>query len=117
MIDDPKNPVYEGVRDLEDLLYGDVHEQVRAILSISQHDDWCFAQDVCLKYARDPNPDVRNISIVGLGHIARIHGAIEIGSVLELVGALRRAGRDRGSIEGMFSDIMVFVAQQGRRAV
>ncbi|GLS40603.1 hypothetical protein GCM10010869_62000 [Mesorhizobium tianshanense] len=123
MIDDPENLVYEGVRDLDssktykDLLYGDVHEQVQAILSISQHDDWYFAQDVCLKYPRHPNPDVRNISIIGLSHVARIHRAIEIGSVLELVSDLSNAGRDHASIEDMFNDIMIFVVQQGRRAV
>lgn len=85
MINRPKNLVYEEVGGLDssktykDLLYGDVHERLRAILSISQHDDLYFAQDVCLKYARHDDPDVRNISIIGLGHVARTHGAIDIG--------------------------------------
>ncbi|WP_217570308.1 hypothetical protein [Mesorhizobium sp. GbtcB19] len=123
MISDTENLVYEAVRDLDssqtykDLLSDDVGEQIRAILSISWHDDWRFAQDVCFKYARHGNPDVRNISIAGLGHIARIHGAIEVCSVLELVGELRRAGLGSGRIEDMFDDIMVFVARQGRREV
>ncbi|WP_033838261.1 hypothetical protein [Mesorhizobium loti] len=120
---DPKTLVYEDVRDLDrsqtykDLLQGDVMDRVRAILSISQQDDWHFAQDVCFKYARSPDPDIRNISITGLGHIARIHGAINMGSVWKLVGNLRHTGRDDSAIEDMLSDIMVFVARQGRRAV
>ncbi|WP_155772397.1 hypothetical protein [Mesorhizobium loti] len=44
-------------------------------------------------------------------------GAIDMGSVLELVGELRQAERAHGSFEDMFDDIMVFVARQGRRAV
>ena len=119
---DPKNLVYEEVSDLDrsqtykDLLYGNADEQVRAVLSISQQ-DWHFAQDVCFKYARCPDPNVRRISITGLGHIARIHGAIDMGSVWELAGDLRHTGRDHAGIEEMFSDIMIFVARQGRRAV
>ncbi|BAV52368.1 Uncharacterized protein MLTONO_7466 [Mesorhizobium loti] len=123
MIEDTESLVYEAVRGLDssktykDLLSGDVEEQIRAILSISWHDDWRFAQDVCFKYARSSDPDVRRISITGLGHIARIHAAIDLGSVLELVGELRQAERAHGSFEDMFDDIMVFVARQGRRAV
>ena len=60
---------------------------------------------------------MRKISIIGLGHVARIHGAIDMDSVLALVGDLRRAGLDPGSIEEMFDDIMVFIARQGRRPV
>jgi hypothetical protein len=122
LIGDPKNFVYEGVRDLDssqtykDLIHGDVDEQVRAILSISWYDDWSFAQDVCFKYGRHPDPAVRNISIIGLGNVARTHGAINMESVWELVGDLRHTGRNNGAIGDMFSDIMVFVARQGRRA-
>jgi hypothetical protein len=115
--------VYEAVRELyrsgtyKSLLFGDTEEQVRAILSISWHDDWRFAQDVCFEYARHADPAVRNIAIIGLGHIARIHGAIEIGSVIALLAELRRSGRDHGSTEEMLSDIMVYVARQGRREI
>ena len=120
---DPEDLVFEGVRHLDssktykDLLSDNVEEQIRAILSISWNDDWYFAQDVCFKYARHHNSHVRDISIIGLGHVARIHGAIDIDSVLVLVGDLHRAGLNPGSIEEMFDDIMVFVARQGRRAV
>jgi hypothetical protein len=123
LIGGTENLAYERARDLDssqtykDLLSDDVGEQVRAILTISWHDDWRFAQAVCFKYARHWNPYVRNISIVGLGHVARIHGAIDIGSVLELVGDLTRAGLDSGAFEAMFDDIMIFVARQGRRAI
>ena len=120
---DPKTLVYEDVRDLnrsqmyKDLLQGDAGDQVQALLSISQQDDWHFAQDVCFKYARSLYPDIRRISITGLGHIARIHGAINMGSVWELVGDLRHTGRDDGAIEDMLGDIIIFVARRGRRAV
>ncbi|MEZ2332365.1 hypothetical protein AB6802_21810 [Mesorhizobium sp. RCC_202] len=123
MSGETENLAYEAVRDLDssqtykDLLSDDVGEQIRAIVSISWHDDWCLAQDVCLKYARHADPSVRNISIIGLGHIARIHGAIDIGSVLELVCDLRRTGLNCGAVEDMFDDIMIFVARRGRRAI
>ena len=123
MIEDTESLVYEAVRDLDgsktykDLLSDDVEEQIKAILTISWHDDWRFAQDVCFKYARHTDPSVRHIAIVGLGHIARIHGAIEIGSVLALLAELSRSGRDNGSIGDMLDDIMVYVARQGRREV
>ena len=123
MIEDSENLVYEMVRVLDnsktykDLLCDDVEERTRAILSISWQDNWHFAQAVCLKYARSPDPDIRRISITGLGHIARIHGAIDVESVLELLGESRQAGSGNGSFEDLFDDIMVFVARQGRRAV
>ncbi|RAZ88458.1 hypothetical protein DPM33_23295 [Mesorhizobium hawassense] len=115
--------VYEGVKELDrsrtykSLLSGETGEQIRAILTISWHDDWRFAQDVCFKYARHTDYSVRNIAIVGIGHIARIHGAIEIGSVLALLADLRHLGHHHGSVEDMLSDIMVYVARQGRREI
>ncbi|ODT14521.1 MAG: hypothetical protein ABS57_15605 [Mesorhizobium sp. SCN 65-12] len=115
--------VYEGVREFDrsrtyaSLLSDDIPEQIRAILSISWHDDWRLAQDVCFKFAHHADHSVRDIAITGIGHIARIHGAVEIGSVLALLGDLRRSGHHHGSIEDMLDDIMVHVARQGRRGI
>lgn len=114
---------YEGVKDLKhsatykDLLSGDSERVIHAILSISWYDDWRSAQAVCLKYAHHEEYWIRRASITGLGHIARIHGAIDLNAVLVLFGDLTWRGVPAYEFEDMFSDIMVHVARQGRRNI
>ena len=114
---------YEAVRDLDasqtytDLRSSDVDLVSRAILTISWHEEWTSAQETCLEFARHEEYWIRKNSITGLGHIARIHGAIDIGSVLDLFGRLTKAGVPAYEFADMFGDIMVFVVRQGRRNV
>jgi hypothetical protein len=95
----------------------DVDLVSRAILTISWHDKWGSAQEVCLEFARSEKYWIRRNAVAGLGHIARIHGAIDVGSILELFGDLVRSGVPEHEFEDMFNDIMIFVARQGRRNI
>ncbi|MFH1793827.1 MAG: hypothetical protein ABIK36_07395 [Pseudomonadota bacterium] len=115
--------LYEAVRDLDtlqtyaDLRSGDHDLVSRAILTISWHDEWTFAQAICLEFACHEEYWIRKNSITGLGHIARIHRAIDIGSVLDLFGRLTKAGVPAYEFDDMFGEILVFVVRQGRRNV
>lgn len=115
--------IYEEVSQLDpsttykDLLDDDPERIGQAILSISLHDDWNFAQDVCFKFAYHDELWVRRNSITGLGHIARIHGTIDLGSILTLFGDLTQAGLPACEFHDMFRDILVYVARKGRRNI
>nr|WP_295463373.1 hypothetical protein [Mesorhizobium sp.] len=114
---------YEAVGDLDasrtyaDLRSGDDDLVSRAILTISWYDEWTSAQAICLEFACHEEYWIRKSSITGLGHIARIHRAIDIGSVLDLFGRLTKAGVPAYEFADMFADILVFVVRQGRRNV
>ena len=121
MSEDTANLIYEAVEPLDwsktykSLLSDDIEAMVRAVLTISWQDDWQYAQDVCFKFARHNDPDVSRISVIGLGHIARIHGMIDLESVLELAAEINVRGRHVGELDDMLSDIMVYVARRGSR--
>jgi hypothetical protein len=118
--DDTSNFVYEAVKPLDRsstyklLLSDDVGAIVRAILTISWHDDWRFAQDVCLKFARHDTPDVSRISIVGLAHIARVHRMIDLDSVLRLATEIRTSGKHLGELADLLDDIAIYVTRGHR---
>lgn len=114
--------VYEAVGELNAATYDDLssHDServIRAILSISWYEEWNLAQDVCFDFADSDDHWVRKVSITGLGHIARIHGAIDLGSLLSLYGDLTRGGLSPFEFQEVFRDFMVYVACQGRRNV
>ena len=116
-------PAYEGVHDFDpqrtyaDLQSRDEARIIPAILSISWHEEWRQAQAVCMSFAHREEYWLRKNGITGLGHIARIHGTIDVGSLIELLGDLTRAGVPASELDAMFADVMVFVAQQGRRNI
>jgi hypothetical protein len=77
---------------------------VYAVLSAALHsEDAAWAEDVCVRLAAHENENVRGNAILGLGHIARIHGQLT-------------EARVRPLIESAFEDASAFVRDHAESA-
>jgi hypothetical protein len=82
----------------------------RAIIAIALRDsDWQWAEQQCLNALKNKRIDVRAAAIVGLGHIARIHGKITLSRVLPELQAAKSNKSLRGIAEDALEDIVIFV--------
>jgi hypothetical protein len=81
-------------------------------------DDRPWAQTVCLKLATHPEPGVRGNAILGLGHLARIHGRLDRELVEPAIcGALNDPDAYvRGHADAAANDVATFLGWQLRGA-
>jgi len=85
---------------------------VDGLLSLALYaDDWKFAQDICTKYSRHKDENVRGIAILCFGHIARLHRKLDLDMVLPII---KEATNDqspfvRGHAESALDDIEIFI--------
>lgn len=99
------NPIEreEAIRALAD---PDPNIVCHALVRLVFHDpDWRWAQDQCLVLLDHKEREVRQLAVTCLGHIARIHGKIDVERV---VTGLRRVGSDpqmRGRIDDALDDM------------
>ena len=88
---------------VSDLRSGEHPRVVRALLSLalfSQEQTW--VKDICVEYARSPNENIRGIAILCLGHLARIHGTLDVDSVIPVFTNLLN---DQSSFVSDYADI------------
>ena len=78
------------------------------LVDVAFHDpDWRWVQDKCLDLVRHNSPGVRQIAVTCLGHVARIHGTLDLAKVLPL---LEELSRDPEVVtEDSLSDIRIFI--------
>lgn len=90
-----------------------------ALVSLAYHDpDWKWVQDICLDFVQSPFPDIRHLSIICLGHLARIHETLEMEKVIPLLESLRDSEELGGTVEDTLEDIDIFIENkptEGRR--
>ena len=79
-----------------------------ALVNIAFHDDdWHWVQDKCLGFTSHPEPPVRQVAITCLGHVARIHGKLDLAVVLPV---LKKLSRDPDvDTEDTLNDIRMFL--------
>jgi hypothetical protein len=83
-------PVPEmGVADIEAAIErNQPDELLTAVLSASLYsDDLKWAEGVCLRLSEHPHVNVRGNAIQGFGHLARIHGSLDLSRVLPVIQA------------------------------
>ena len=104
-------------RELVDALASDSDERAaKAVIAVALHDrDWSWAEQQCLLALHDKRHDVRTAAVVGLGHIARIHGKSNLSIVIPALEALRSHQALRGAVEDAIEDILMFVDQTPER--
>jgi len=73
------------------------------LLSLSEADDWKWAQETYLGYINNEDKWVASSAITGLGHLARIAGKIEKEKVIN---ALNKVAESRKDLEGKIGDAM-----------
>jgi len=81
----------------------------RALVSIAFHEpDWRWAQDRCLDELSNTNSDIRGLAATCLGHVARVHGALEKTRVLAALTPLLADPVVAGRVEDALNDIEAF---------
>ncbi|TDD37983.1 hypothetical protein E1287_06675 [Actinomadura sp. KC06] len=81
-----------------------------ALVGLALHDeDGTWVQDQCLALKDHPSWDVRAIALLCLGHVARIHGAIDRDRVLPVLRSALHDPRTAGYAEQAIGDIEDFV--------
>lgn len=90
----------------------------RTLVSVAMFEsDRRWAQSQCLKFARHDDSFVRGVAATCLGHLARIHGAIDEDKVVPVVRELLR-DRDpgtRGKAQDALSDFSTFLGWNSRK--
>ena len=72
-------------------------------------DDWRWVQSYCLQFLTHPDKDVRAIAAVCLGHLACIHGTLDIAIVVPALKDLLTDPDVAGKASDALDDIAMFV--------
>jgi hypothetical protein len=88
----------------------DPDELGAALLASALHDpDWRWVQEQCLHSLQHPSEQVRALALTCLGHVARIHGHLDMERVRPVLDALRAQPALAGRVEDVLDDIDMFV--------
>jgi len=74
-------------------------------------DDWRWAQDVCLDFLENGNPDLSGLAATCLGHLARIHGRLDMEKVGPALTGRLNHPEIGGRVEDALNDIDMFLAR------
>ena len=89
---------------------GDDALSAQALVGLVFHDDgWRWCQNKCLELLGHQSFRLRGIAITCLGHIARIHGQLDVALVQSELQRMRDEPGLRGAIEEAESDISIFI--------
>ncbi len=78
----------------------------RALLSAALHDpDWRWVQEQCLRCAGHPDAWVRRNAAIGLSHLARLHGVLELDKVGPVLKRLIKDPEAGGEAEDALQEI------------
>lgn len=68
---------------------------LNAVIAVSMHhEDWRYAEDLCLQLCSHPHFNVRGNAILGFGHISRVHGKLHQELVQPIIQAALRDEND-----------------------
>lgn len=85
---------------------------VEALISAAYYDpDWRWVQSQCLHFAASSSPSLRATAITCLGHLARVHRALDLDLVLPVLEKLADEPELRGRVEDTLDDIGMFLQQ------
>lgn len=80
-----------------------------ALVRVALNDpDWRWVQEKCLYFINSPSPDVRRLAVICFGHLARIHGKLDLKRVLPVLEGMRDDHEIYGSVEDALEDIEAF---------
>src|ERR1051326_1519805 len=95
------------------LLASDDRDSIcRTLVSVAMfEDDRHWAQTQCLKFARHDDSFIRGVAATCLGHVARVHGAIDEDEVMPVVRDLLHDSdpATRGKAQDALSDFSTFL--------
>ena len=89
---------------------GDIEKSCEVLVAVALNEpDWRWVQEKCLEAASNADPRIRCISATCLGHLARIHGELDLARVLPVLAALCDDPETQGCAEDALSDIKMFI--------
>jgi len=106
-------PVLDRTR-IEELLTGGSAEAIQiALLSAALYDpDGKWSETLCVKYLDDPDLSVKAAAITGLGHVARIHGTLDLNVVLPKLELAEKEPTLAGRVSDVRDDITIFMRRE-----
>jgi hypothetical protein len=91
----------------------DSNTRISGIWSIALHDpDWRWVQAALVGLLADPDPGVVIVAIQALGHLARLHGQLDLDVVVPALDRLFADPRFIGAVEDATDDIDIYVRRQ-----
>ncbi len=89
---------------------GDADTICDTLVRLAYHDpDWQWVQNRCLNFIKHPNADVRGLAATCLGHLARIHGELDLAIVKPTLLALKNDPEVSGYAESALDDIQMYL--------
>lgn len=88
-----------------------VSERVsRTLVRLALHDrDRAFMEDILAIHLQSPDAWVRGVAATCVGHVARIHRALDTGRLIPLINKLGADNRTAGRMVDALDDIEMFV--------
>ena len=94
----------------QELDSGDRDRVSTALVQAALHDhDRCWLEDLLATYLEHSDPWIRGVAATCTGHVARIHGDLDLARMLPLLRRLLTEEETLGRAEDALSDIDVFV--------
>ena len=89
---------------------GSPHDIAHALIRVVYHDpDWRWAQELCIEYAKHPDSDVAGLAVTCFGHLARIHGKLDLERVLPILEELKQDEKIGGRVDDALGDIRMYM--------
>jgi hypothetical protein len=80
------------------------------LVRVAYHEpDHVWAQDCCLRFCDHEDSQVRAVAAICLGHIARIHGKLDLHKVMPVMRRLLKEQPIAGQVEDALDDIKRYV--------
>jgi hypothetical protein len=92
---------------------GDARDISDALLSAAYYDaEWRWVQEQCLAFTHHSETNVRWVAATCLGHLARIHGQLDLELVLLRLSEMKTDPLVRPSVDDALEDIRFFLKFQ-----
>lgn len=103
------NPISR--RDAEEAFRSnDIGRISDALVAVALHDsDWRWVQSKCLEFAGSPIPEIRGLVATCLGHLARLHGQLDLDLVLPILESMRSDSDVSGRAQDALQDITMYI--------
>lgn len=97
--------------EAEDMLNsGNSVQIVDALLRSAFHDpDWHWVQTQALEYVHHASLEVQLMAVLCFGHLARIHGTLDLDLVMPVLRKLADDPQLSGRVEDVLDDIQMFI--------
>jgi len=92
---------------------GNVEKTCDALIRLTYHEpDWEWVQSQCLRFGKNPHPEIRGVVATCIGHLARIHSVLDMETVHPLLEELLDDPEISGRAQDALDDIEVYLRRK-----